>query len=133
MRLGTLRILKGLSPFRKHIDLLANHAEIIVVGFYEKHSHGVTLFICFLFHICIIYHNESTNLYYNSPQVCLLAFANCRSQFLHDRLGRCLQLSVSSRGTSCHEFASQFGLAIFFYAKTFKTLANTASPTRVVN
>ena len=30
------------------------------------------------------------HLYYNSPYVCLSAFANCRSQFLLDRLGRCL-------------------------------------------
>ena len=41
-------------------------------------------------------------------------FADCRSQFLLDRLGRCLKLIVSYRGTSSHEFASQFGLAFFF-------------------
>ena len=44
-------------------------------------------------------------------------FADCRSQFLLDRLGRCLQLFVSSDSTSSHEFASQFGLAFFLYAK----------------
>ena len=41
-------------------------------------------------------------------------FADCRSQFLLDRLGRCLKLIVSYRGTSSHEFASQFGLAFFY-------------------
>ena len=51
-------------------------------------------------------------LYYNSPyvclSVCLSVLANCRSQFLLDRLGRCLKLFVST----CNEFASQFGLDI---------------------
>ena len=45
-------------------------------------------------------------------------FADCRSQFLLDRLGRCLKLIVSSGSTSCHEFASQFGLAFFYTRKT---------------
>ncbi len=44
-------------------------------------------------------------------------FANCRSQFLLDRHGRCLKLFVSTDSTSSHEFASQFGLAIVLYAK----------------
>ena len=35
-----------------------------------------------------------------------------------DRLGRCLKLIVSSGSTSCHEFASQFGLAFFYTRKT---------------
>ena len=47
--------------------------------------------------------------------------ANCRSQFLLDRLGRCLKLFVSTDSISCHEFASQFGLAIFYKRKTSKT------------
>ena len=50
--------------------------------------------------------------------VCLSAFANCRSQFLLDLLGRCLGLSVSAESISCHEFAFQFGLAIFYTRKT---------------
>ena len=50
--------------------------------------------------------------------VCLATFADCRSQFLLDRLGRCLKLIVSSGSTSCHEFASQFGLAFFYTRKT---------------
>ena len=58
------------------------------------------------------------NLYYNSPKVCLSVclsvFANGRSQFLLDLLGRCLKLSVSAEHISCHEFAFQFGLAILF-------------------
>ena len=52
--------------------------------------------------------------------VCLSAFANCRSQFLLDLLGRCLKLSVSAESISCHEFAFQFGLAIFYTRKTSK-------------
>ena len=52
--------------------------------------------------------------------VCRSTFADCRSQFLLDRLGRCLKLIVSYRGTSSHEFASQFGLDIFIREKTPK-------------
>ena len=59
------------------------------------------------------------NLYYNLP-FSLLTFADCRSQFLLDRLGRCLKLIVSYRGTSSHEFASQFGLEFFIREKTPK-------------
>ena len=44
-------------------------------------------------------------------------FANCRSQVLLDRLGRCLKLTVSSESISFHEFASQFGLEFVLYAK----------------
>ena len=40
--------------------------------------------------------------------------ANCRSQFLLDRLGRCLKLFASTLGPSSHDVASQFGLAQFF-------------------
>ena len=58
--------------------------------------------------------------------VCLSVFANCRSQFLLDRLGKCLYLSVSSDSTSCDEFASQFALA-FLYAKNFHTLSRRLS------
>ena len=59
------------------------------------------------------------HLYYKfSPYVCLSMFANCRSQFLLDRPGRCLKLFVSTESTSCHEFASHFGLAIFYTRKT---------------
>ena len=50
-------------------------------------------------------------------------FADCRSQFLLDRLGRCLKLIVSYRGTSSHEFASQFGLAFFLYVKNIYKLS----------
>ena len=42
---------------------------------------------------------------------CLSLFANCRSQFLLDRLGRSTVIASS------HESASQFGLANFLYAK----------------
>ena len=49
--------------------------------------------------------------------VCLSVLANCRSQFLLDRLGRCLKLFVSTDSTSCHEFASQFGLEFFLSEK----------------
>ena len=57
-------------------------------------------------------------LYYNSALICLSLFANGRSQLLLDRLGRCLKLFVSTESVSCHEFASQFGLAIVHTRKT---------------
>ncbi len=38
-----------------------------------------------------------------------------------DCLGRCLKLYVSTDSTSSHEFACQFGLAIFYTRKTHKT------------
>ena len=59
--------------------------------------------------------------------VCLATFPDCRSQFLLDRLGRCLKLIVSSGSTSCHEFASQFGLAFFLYAKNIHKLSRMPS------
>ena len=49
--------------------------------------------------------------------VCLSVIANCRLQFLLNRLGRCFKLFLSTESISCHEFASQFGLEIFLYAK----------------
>ena len=49
------------------------------------------------------------NLYYTSHKVCLYVclsvLANCRSQLLLDRLGRCLNLFVSTDSTSCQKFA----------------------------
>ena len=57
--------------------------------------------------------------------VCLSVLANSRSQFLLDRLGRCLKLFASTEILSYHEFAS---LAILLYAKTRKTIAKTESP-----
>ena len=66
-----------------------------------------------------IYH-----LYYNSPQVRLSVLSNCRSQFSPDLLGRCLKLSVSAESISCHEFAFQFGLAIFLCEKLPKSRGN---------
>ena len=53
--------------------------------------------------------------------VCRSTFADCKSQFLLDRLGRCLKLIVSYRGTSSHEFASQFGLEFFYTRKNSQT------------
>ena len=52
--------------------------------------------------------------------VCLATFAECNSQFLIVRLGRCLKLIASTRGTFCHEFASQFGLELFLFGKNRK-------------
>ena len=40
------------------------------------------------------------------------------------RLGRCLKLFISTESTYSHEFASQFGLAIFYTRKTPKTRGN---------
>ena len=57
--------------------------------------------------------------------------ANCRSQFLLDRLRRCLKLFVSTDSTSSHEVVSQFGLEVFYTRKTPKTIANTESPARM--
>ena len=48
-----------------------------------------------------------------------------------DRLGRCLKLFLSSDSTPCHEFASQFGLAIFLYAKNFQNPGEIGWPARV--
>ena len=53
--------------------------------------------------------------------VCRSTFADCRSQFPLDRLGRCLKLIVFYRGTSSHEFASQFGLEVFNTRKNSQT------------
>ena len=70
------------------------------------------------------------HVYYN---YCRSKLANCRSQFLLDRLGRCIKLFVSTESTSCHRFASQFGPEFFYNImwKTPKTIANTASHTRL--
>ena len=57
--------------------------------------------------------------------------ANSWSQFVLDRIGRCLKLFVTTESISCHEFSSQFGLAIFVMQKTPKTIANTESPARM--
>ena len=43
--------------------------------------------------------------------------ANCRLQFLLDRLGRCLKLFVSTDSTSCHQFVPQFGLECYIREK----------------
>ena len=65
------------------------------------------------------------NLWYPQPlliyTIILLKSVCRRSQFYLDRLGRCLKLLLSTEGPFSHEFASQFGLAIFLYAeKTHK-------------
>ena len=62
----------------------------------------------------------------------LSLFANCRSQFLLDRLGRCLKQIVSSESISCHEFASQFGLKFVLYAKKNPNLSLIQSRPHVV-
>ena len=50
--------------------------------------------------------------------VSLSMLANFRLQFLLDCRGRCLKLFVSTVDRSSHEFASQFSLAFFVYAKS---------------
>ena len=72
-----------------------------------------------------------SNLYYNSPYVCLSQLANCRSQCLLDRLGRCLKQFVSTERTSCREFASQFGLDFFLTRKTPKSSGKPVARTIV--
>ena len=59
-------------------------------------------------------------------------FANCRSQFLLDLLGRYLKLIVSSESISCHEFASQFGLEFVLYAGKNPNLSLIQSRPHVV-
>ena len=58
-------------------------------------------------------------------------FANYRTQFLLDRLGRYLKLFVSTVGHSYHEIASHFGLAILYKRKTSKNYCGTESPASV--
>ena len=58
----------------------------------------------------------------------LSLLANCRSQLLLDCLGRCLKLFVSTDSTSSHEFASQFGPAIFYTRKTHKSYREDRVP-----
>ena len=60
----------------------------------------------------------------------LSVLANSRSQFLLDRLGRCLKLFVSTESISCHEFASQFGLPIFFVREKHPKLPRIPSRPR---
>ena len=55
--------------------------------------------------------------------VCLATFAQCSSQFWLNRVGRCLKLIASTRGTFCHEFASQFGIDFFYTPKNRKPLS----------
>ena len=52
--------------------------------------------------------------------VCLSLFANCRSQFLLDRLGRYLKLFALTVIPFCHEFASLLRIAIFYRRKAPK-------------
>ena len=58
------------------------------------------------------HNHEQVYLYYNST------FAQCSSQFWLNRVGRCLKLIASTRGTFCHEFASQFVLDFCIRQKT---------------
>ena len=67
-------------------------------------------------YFCMVYTRDTDSIY-----TIILLLANGRSQFLLDRLGRCLKLFVSTESTSCHEFASQFGLEFFYKRKTLKT------------
>ena len=62
-------------------------------------------------HAAVIY----TTILFKS--VVLSQLSNCRSQFLLDRLGKCLKLFVSTESTSSDEFASQLGLEFFVFAK----------------
>ena len=55
--------------------------------------------------------------------VCLATFAECSSEFWLNRLGRCLKLTASTRGTFCYEFASQFGVEFFYTPKNCKPLS----------
>ena len=65
------------------------------------------------------------------PTIILLksvAVRKLKSQFLLDRLGRCLKLFVSTESTYSHELGSQFGLAFFYSRKKHqKSIAKTGS------
>ena len=76
-------------------------------------------------------HTHTSSVLKLSTKVCLSVLSNCRSQFLIERFGKCLKLFVSTDSTSCHEFASQFGLAIFLYAKNIQNLGEIGLPARV--
>ena len=67
----------------------------------------------------ILWRYINKNYYY----ICLSMLANGRLQFLLDRLGTRLKLFVSTDSTSCHEFASQFGLAFCLYTKNTQKLS----------
>ena len=58
-------------------------------------------------------HLQSSIIYTIIISLSLSVLANYRTQFLLDRLGRYLKLFVSNDSTSCHEFASQYGIAFF--------------------
>ena len=72
---------------------------------------------CYMAKLHWIHYVVPSTPYYNSA--CLSVLGNYRSQFLLDRIGRCLKSFLSTDSTFCHEFASQFGLE-FFYAKNTK-------------
>ena len=76
-------------------------------------------------YFCMVYTRDTDSIY-----TIILLLANCRSQFLLDRLGRCLKLFVSTESTSCHEFASQFGLE-FFISENTQNLGETGPPVPV--
>ena len=65
--------------------------------------------------------------YYYLYSFFLSLFANGRSQFLLDRLGRCLKLFVSTASPFSHEFASQFGLDIYILSKNIQNLTRHAN------
>ena len=52
--------------------------------------------------------------------VCVSLFANYRSQYLLNRLGRYIKLLISTDIPSSQEFAYQFGLVFFLHAKNPK-------------
>ena len=64
--------------------------------FYQQVDLGLTS-------ICGQFNKTTVSAYYNFPYVCLSQLANCRSQLLCDRLGRCLKLFVSIEITSSHK------------------------------
>ena len=76
----------------------------------------------------IVCEKSTHDLYYNCLTVCMSRFANCRSQFFLDRLGRYIKLLVSIVILSSHKFASKFGLAMFYRRNHRKTITKTESP-----
>ena len=108
--------------FGKFVDIMLTSRNAIVRHFVRRAIHSAQSHIGRHNIIAVIRHRYAIHVIdiYTIIRISLSPFANCRSKFVLDRLGRCLKLIVSCRGTSCHEFASQFGLEFFYTRKNRK-------------
>ena len=67
-------------------------------------------------------HNKNAETFGNVTFNSLSVGVRKRQVAILVRSSREMSLFVSSESTSCHEFASQFGRAIFLYAKNIQNL-----------